>query len=57
MASDIGVLAATKVFDRLKAPVRLVTSPHTPVPFAAELEARYAPDAQNIEQAVREIMV
>ena len=34
MAADIAALVAEKAFAALKAPVRRVTAPHTPVPFA-----------------------
>ena len=34
MATDIAALVADKAFAALKAPVRRVTAPHTPVPFA-----------------------
>ena len=33
MATDISALAARDAFDFLKAPIRMVTPPHTPVPF------------------------
>ncbi len=56
MASDIARLVAEKAFGDLKAPVRMVTAPHTPVPFAANLEAEYLPTATDIETAVRSIL-
>ena len=56
MASDIAGLVAEKAFGDLKAPVRMVTAPHTPVPFAANLEAEYLPTATDIETAVRSIL-
>lgn len=56
MASDIAGLVAEKAFSDLKAPVRMVTAPHTPVPFAANLEAAYLPTATDIETAVRSIV-
>ncbi|MEM8685031.1 MAG: transketolase C-terminal domain-containing protein, partial [Pseudomonadota bacterium] len=36
VASDIAGIVASEGFDLLKAPVQLVTAPHTPVPFARE---------------------
>jgi len=42
-----------QAFASLKAPPALVTAPHTPVPFARELEAAYVPSAAKIEAAVR----
>ena len=43
------------VFGALKAPVKMVTPPHTPVPFAPELEDAYIPSIQRIEASVREV--
>ena len=53
LASDIAALAANKAFAALKAPVQMVTAPHSPVPFARELEKAYVPNAAGIEAAVR----
>ena len=36
IASDVAALAAQHAFKRLKAPVAMVTSPHTPVPFTPQ---------------------
>ena len=55
LATDIAALAAENVFDALKAPVRKVTPPHTPVPFAPELEDLYIPTPAQIEAAVRDV--
>ena len=55
MATDIAALAAENVFDALKAPIRKVTPPHTPVPFAPELEDLYIPSPAQIEAAVRDV--
>ena len=38
------------------APVRMVTAPHTPVPFSPALEDRYVPDARRVVEAVRSIV-
>ena len=54
-ADDIAALVAQKGFASLKAPIRLVTAPHTPVPFAPNLEAAYIPSAARVLAAVREI--
>jgi pyruvate/2-oxoglutarate/acetoin dehydrogenase E1 component len=53
MATDISALVAQQAFGALKAPIALVTAPHTPVPFAGRLEDLYMPDAAKIEAAVR----
>jgi pyruvate dehydrogenase E1 component beta subunit len=56
MAADISSLVAERAFKSLKAPIRMVTPPHTPVPFAAELEDAYIPSQAKIEAAVRDVM-
>jgi len=53
LASDIAGLVSGKAFSALKAPIELVTAPHTPIPFARELEKAYVPSAAGIEAAVR----
>lgn len=53
IATDIAALVANKAFRDLKAPVGMVTAPHTPVPFAASLEDLYIPTAQQIADAAR----
>ena len=53
IASDIAALAANRGFKSLKAPVEIVTAPHTPVPFARELERVYVPGPDRIEAAIR----
>jgi pyruvate/2-oxoglutarate/acetoin dehydrogenase E1 component len=52
VASEISALVAEKAFDALNGPVRRVTAPHTPVPFAPSLEEAYAPSVQAIVDAV-----
>ncbi|WP_321953068.1 alpha-ketoacid dehydrogenase subunit beta [Paraburkholderia bannensis] len=53
IATDIAALVASKAFHDLKAPVGMVTAPHTPVPFAASLEDLYIPSAEQIAAAAR----
>jgi len=53
LASDIGASVAQEAFGSLRAPIRLVTGPHTPVPFADSLEDLFIPDAQKIIGAVK----
>jgi pyruvate dehydrogenase E1 component beta subunit len=55
MATDISALIGQNVFAALKAPVKMVSPPHTPVPFAPELEDAYIPSVAKIEAAVREV--
>lgn len=56
LASDIAGLAANKAFAALRAPIEMVTAPHTPVPFARELERAYLPSSASIEAAVRKAL-
>lgn len=56
IAADIAALVAEHGFSSLKAPIRLVTPPHTPIPFAPNLEASYLPSTAKIIAAVREIV-
>ena len=56
IATDISALVSERAFSALKAPIRMVTPPHTPVPFAAELEDLYIPSPERIEEAVRSVM-
>lgn len=52
-AADIAALAARKAFHHLRAPVMTVTPPHSPIPFAPELEREYLPSPARVEQAIR----
>lgn len=56
MATDISALVAQKAFASLKAPIEMVTAPHTPVPFSDALEDLYIPDAAKIERAVLKLI-
>jgi pyruvate/2-oxoglutarate/acetoin dehydrogenase E1 component len=56
IATDISALAAQKAFTSLRAPIRMVTPPHTPVPFSDVLEDMYVPNASKVAEAVREIV-
>ncbi len=56
MARDIAARVADKGFDWLDAPIRTVTAPETPVPFAAVLEAHYVPRSANVVTAVHALL-
>ncbi len=56
MATDIAAQVAQDAFAHLKAPVRMVAPPHTPVPFSPSLEDAYLPTAAKIQEAVRMTM-
>src|SRR5436305_2138301 len=52
-ATDIAALAADKAFTELDAPIKLVTAPHTPVPFSPPLEQFYIPSAERIVATIQ----
>jgi acetoin:2,6-dichlorophenolindophenol oxidoreductase subunit beta len=54
MARDIAARVAGFAFDYLDAPIKTVTAPDTPIPFAAVLEAEYIPNADKVVAAVRD---
>jgi pyruvate/2-oxoglutarate/acetoin dehydrogenase E1 component len=56
VASDIAGMVASEAFHALKAPVGIVTAPHTPVPFARELERAYVPGPPKIDAAIRKVI-
>lgn len=56
LATDLIALACNKAFASLKAPPEAVTPPHTPVPFARELESAYLPSVDKIEAGVRKVL-
>jgi len=56
VAADIAAMVAEKAFHHLKGPIIQVTAPHTPVPFARELEAAYLPSPEKIEAAIRKVL-
>jgi pyruvate/2-oxoglutarate/acetoin dehydrogenase E1 component len=56
MATDISAKICQDMFKSLKAPIKMVTPPHTPSPFAASLEDMYLPSPAKIEAAVQSIL-
>jgi pyruvate/2-oxoglutarate/acetoin dehydrogenase E1 component len=56
IATDISAAVAQKRFACLKAPIQMVTPPHTPVPFSDALEDLYIPNASRIASAVRDVV-
>lgn len=55
VASDLSAIIVEKAFGDLKAPILRVTAPHTPVPFAPELEDEYLPSPERVAAAIREV--
>jgi pyruvate dehydrogenase E1 component beta subunit len=56
IASDVSATVAQDAFSDLKAPIQMVTAPHTPVPFSPVLEDLYVPSADRIADAVRKTL-
>lgn len=56
VASDIAAVVADKGFSSLCAPIKTVTCPHTPVPFAPNLEDLYIPSEARIEAAIKSVL-
>ncbi|GGD01835.1 pyruvate dehydrogenase subunit beta [Thalassobacillus devorans] len=55
-ATDISALVADKGFDYLDAPIKMVTAPHSPVPFSPALEDLYLPTPEKILAVVSELI-
>jgi len=54
--AEVAALVAERAFHLLDAPVRRVTAPDVPVPFAPELEGAYRPNAERIAEALSELI-
>ena len=55
IATDISALICDKSFSSLKAPIKMVSPPHTPVPFSPALEDLYLPSSEKIKKAISAI--
>lgn len=55
LATDIAAIVADEGFDSLRAPIRRVTAPHTPVPFSPPLEDAYLPLPNRITEVVSKL--
>lgn len=55
-ATDLSALVAQKAFASLKSPIEMVTAPHSPVPFARELESAYLPSPEKIVASAVKLM-
>ncbi|HMP90916.1 MAG TPA: transketolase C-terminal domain-containing protein [Kiritimatiellia bacterium] len=54
--AELAALVAEQAFHLLDAPVRRLTAPDCPVPFAPELEQVYRPGSPAIEEALMELI-
>ena len=50
------IIIVEKAFSYLKAPIKKVTPPHSPVPYAPNLEQAFLPSSQNVIDAVKEVI-
>ncbi|AXY25397.1 alpha-ketoacid dehydrogenase subunit beta [Suicoccus acidiformans] len=55
-ATDIASVVGQEAFDYLDGPIKTVTAPNTPVPFASNLEQLYIPDADKVMRECAEII-
>lgn len=55
-ATDIAAVVTDQAFDYLDGPVKRVTAPNTPVPFATNLEQLYIPNAQRVIETASELI-
>jgi len=55
MATDIVALVSERAFDYLDSSPRMVTAPHTPVPFSPPLEDYYVPSVDKIVSTVKSV--
>lgn len=55
-ATDISAMVVDKGFDSLDAPIKMVTAPHAPVPFARNLENLYIPNTSTVVQTAKEMI-
>jgi pyruvate dehydrogenase E1 component beta subunit len=56
VAADVIALVADQAFDYLDAPCKMITAPHTPVPFSPGLEDTYMPNAETIVSTVKSLI-
>ena len=56
VAADVSSIIVEKAFSDLKAPIKKVTPPHSPVPYAPNLEQAFLPSSQNVIDAVNEVI-
>ncbi|MDK8289924.1 MAG: transketolase C-terminal domain-containing protein, partial [Staphylococcus lugdunensis] len=56
VAGDIASVMGDRAFDYLDGPIKKVTAPDTPVPFAANLEQAYIPNADKVLDIAAELV-
>jgi len=55
-AGEIAAVVSSEGFNFLKAPIKRICAPDTPIPFASVLEKFWMPDEERLIKAVTEIM-
>jgi pyruvate/2-oxoglutarate/acetoin dehydrogenase E1 component len=55
LATDISAQVVSEAFGDLKAPIKMISPPHVPVPFAGSLEDLYIPSVQDIVNAAKTV--
>ncbi len=53
---DVAATVADKAFDYLDGPIKRVSAPNTPVPFASNLEKAYIPDEKKVLKIAEELI-
>ena len=56
IAAELAARIAEEGFDRLRAPIRRVTTPDVPIPFSPPLEEFVAPSESRIIEAIRSVL-
>jgi len=56
LGAEVAAQIQEEAFDYLDAPVGRIAAPFSPVPFSPVLEGHYLPSANDIEQAIRDIV-
>ena len=56
VAGDIASVMGDRAFDYLDGPIKKITAPDTPVPFAANLEQAYIPNADKVLDVAAELV-
>jgi acetoin:2,6-dichlorophenolindophenol oxidoreductase subunit beta len=55
LATDISAQVVSEAFGDLRAPIKMVSPPHVPVPFAEPLEDLYIPSVQDIVNSAKTV--
>ncbi len=54
--AEIAAIIADKAFSHLKSPLKRVTAPDTPIPYAGVLEDEFVPGPEKVKEAVKSII-